>query len=1371
MNAGDIKTTLTLENGSFKIELQKAGVLLKQFERNLESTAKSVKKIEEHTTSFSARMRYAITSISLARGALSNLNFIFLGLPTSIARASGEIERMQKLMTGLAKSSQDVVSGNKTAEETAQGWTSYIFELSKNAPFEVNAISDSFVKLKTAGLDPTDGSLQSLIDSVAKFGGTSEQLKRASVAIQQMGGKGVISMEELRQQLGEAVPDAMQNMAVGTGMSMAELVKAISKGTVESRSALDRMFTVMRIQNEGAAQAMIDTWTGQLAKLKTQFTLFLNEAGNAGGENSFFATIKKELKEINALFDTPDAKRFAAELGRGLSDITKNIAATVKFVAQFSTEIKSAAQAMVVFWAASKGVAIYQEIARRLAAAKEAAIAYQTAQTAMAAKEVQEEINKNKAIIAQNAAKYARLKAMQEQFNAQALARRIELDRIEQRQGYIGTLSRNYRETSNDASRLAANAAAAGAAAERVRQLGMETARLNAEKATMLQRITATTSKLPILGTALNLLGGPIGIITTLLTAGAFAWFEWGRNAENAIKNANDAIKQGNATEIDVATVKKQLDAQNKIFQQRAEQIKKSGQNVSQQEIQELQRLGQQVTELENKLAQAKQQARNNGLKESVRLNQQYNDVFLDQSKTRQEQELAALKAATEKQKNEAEKAGKSLTDIERKYSAEFKRISQDRLAERSKYLESSIKLVDEKIAKATTDKQKEAFDAQKKNLQKIKNDIDAELAAVGRLGSTRINSASDPNAGADTRAVKLSPIQAFIEKLREQDAQVKASRDALLEGKEAVKSYVAEFEVKLKQGEFNGKKSGAPNQQEIEMARSMAEQLDRDLLANNKLNDFNNFMDSMKEKIAALNGELAKNNGEGAVQRLIEKMNQGGFNTAQIEQATAKIKEYQDAFEAKNIDQAITATEQNIAALKEKIEGGASAVGKLNLEIERLGKANLSGANLQELERLRVLAREQERLQSEDTLRDLRFTTDAKLREVREGNATESELIQIRYERERAEIERTFQLSKVYGAARVEAERLMNIQLKALEEQRIQQMRSPAERMVRQWEDVTQRMREASADWTSDFIDKLAEGNLKFGDFVEQMLMDIYKIQLRKQLGGAVQGIFDAVADGVSGISRNAGQGGGVSNTLVDTATSTWERLVRALGFGKEKVDSFGKGVAETAVETAIQTTNSASASTALQAVQQAATNAAAALNQLASSGGSAGASSGGGGGFFDGIFDAIGGLFGGGGYEPLPDFVPAFAKGGIMTKFGEVPLRAYQNGGIATRPQMALYGEGSRPEAFVPLPDGRTIPVTLAGGMGGGSNVTVNVINAPEGTRTEQSRNQDGSMNIDVIIGQVEGKISQNLSKGRGTLAGVMEKTYGLSRTPGAY
>jgi hypothetical protein len=96
-------------------------------------------------------------------------------------------------------------------------------------------------------------------------------------------------------------------------------------------------------------------------------------------------------------------------------------------------------------------------------------------------------------------------------------------------------------------------------------------------------------------------------------------------------------------------------------------------------------------------------------------------------------------------------------------------------------------------------------------------------------------------------------------------------------------------------------------------------------------------------------------------------------------------------------------------------------------------------------------------------------------------------------------------------------------------------------------------------------------------------------------------------------------------------------------------------------------------------------------------------------------------------------------FADGGIMTSRGRIPLNKYANGGIARKAQMAVFGEGATPEAYVPLPDGHSIPVTINGGMGmsesaGGNqfNISISVVNnsesqsqSGEGSSAEQSSN----------------------------------------------
>jgi lambda family phage tail tape measure protein len=86
--------------------------------------------------------------------------------------------------------------------------------------------------------------------------------------------------------------------------------------------------------------------------------------------------------------------------------------------------------------------------------------------------------------------------------------------------------------------------------------------------------------------------------------------------------------------------------------------------------------------------------------------------------------------------------------------------------------------------------------------------------------------------------------------------------------------------------------------------------------------------------------------------------------------------------------------------------------------------------------------------------------------------------------------------------------------------------------------------------------------------------------------------------------------------------------------------------------------------------------------------------------------------------------------ANGGVMTSGGSIPLRAYSRGGVANNPQMAIFGEGDTPEAYVPLPDGRSIPVTLKGqGQTGAVIVNLTLNNTGQGQESTRGGNKDGA------------------------------------------
>lgn len=133
-----------------------------------------------------------------------------------------------------------------------------------------------------------------------------------------------------------------------------------------------------------------------------------------------------------------------------------------------------------------------------------------------------------------------------------------------------------------------------------------------------------------------------------------------------------------------------------------------------------------------------------------------------------------------------------------------------------------------------------------------------------------------------------------------------------------------------------------------------------------------------------------------------------------------------------------------------------------------------------------------------------------------------------------------------------------------------------------------------------------------------------------------------------------------------------------------------------------------------------------------------------------------------GGGGWKGTPGGTGGglgglFAEGGIMSSMGPLPLRRYAGGGVTDRPQLALFGEGSRPEAFVPLPNGRAIPAIVdLKGAGGGHSIqtTVNFHNnwAP-GTTPEEAHKIAAtfarSMN-DVLEQVVDARIVRHLQSG---------------------
>jgi len=126
--------------------------------------------------------------------------------------------------------------------------------------------------------------------------------------------------------------------------------------------------------------------------------------------------------------------------------------------------------------------------------------------------------------------------------------------------------------------------------------------------------------------------------------------------------------------------------------------------------------------------------------------------------------------------------------------------------------------------------------------------------------------------------------------------------------------------------------------------------------------------------------------------------------------------------------------------------------------------------------------------------------------------------------------------------------------------------------------------------------------------------------------------------------------------------------------------------------------------------------------------------------------------------------------AKGNVFNAPG---LHAYANS-IVDRPTVFPFARGvglmgeDGPEAIMPLKRG---PDGSLGVAGGGSNVTVNVIESPGGGgRQEQRTGPGGERIIDVFVEQVKASIAADITNGRGLIPAAGQKTFGWNRANGA-
>ncbi len=251
--------------------------------------ARELGSAHEQSTSIISRLGQAWKT-TVAQFALGNLvSDLFTTIANKVGEMGREFVRANVEMDGMRRALTAIYKDGALAESQI----AFLRKTANDAGVSYGSLTDSF-KSFTASATAANIPLSvqnELFASVAQAGATlglsGERLSQAMLALSQMASKGVVSMEELRGQLGESLPGALSLSAKGLGLTEAQLIKLVESGGLAARDLFPALAKSLR-EMQGETEGVTSSWE----RLKNALTISSQNAGDAGGMQLLTLSIK-----------------------------------------------------------------------------------------------------------------------------------------------------------------------------------------------------------------------------------------------------------------------------------------------------------------------------------------------------------------------------------------------------------------------------------------------------------------------------------------------------------------------------------------------------------------------------------------------------------------------------------------------------------------------------------------------------------------------------------------------------------------------------------------------------------------------------------------------------------------------------------------------------------------------------------------------------------------------------------------------------------------------------------------------------------------------------------------------------------------------
>lgn len=161
----------------------------------------------------------------------------------------------------------------------AKDFLDQLQQFAAQTPFEFPDLVQSSQRLLAMGFTAKEiiPTMTSIGDAVAGLGGSGEMVQRVTTAFGQMHAAGRANLGDIRQLTDAGIP-AFDILAKKLGKTVPDLMKMISKGSLDSQTAISALTEGMNKRFGGMMQKQSQTVAGLLSTLKDDFAIFSGKA-------------------------------------------------------------------------------------------------------------------------------------------------------------------------------------------------------------------------------------------------------------------------------------------------------------------------------------------------------------------------------------------------------------------------------------------------------------------------------------------------------------------------------------------------------------------------------------------------------------------------------------------------------------------------------------------------------------------------------------------------------------------------------------------------------------------------------------------------------------------------------------------------------------------------------------------------------------------------------------------------------------------------------------------------------------------------------------------------------------------------------------